>query len=56
MESNQKEGSIKIDEINLLPLDEVTTIQIVADSFGMPPTQANELGKHVFNKTQGNFL
>ncbi len=50
----KKEGSIKIDEINLLPLDEVTTIQIVADSFGMPLTQANELGKHVFNKTQGN--
>ncbi|MBK9680772.1 MAG: AAA family ATPase [Saprospiraceae bacterium] len=49
-----KKENVNVVEIDLKPLDEDTTIQIVADSFGMSLDQANELGKHVFIKTQGN--
>lgn len=49
----QKENT-KITIIDLQPLNESTTIEIVADSFGMSKEKAAELGKHVFFKTQGN--
>lgn len=49
----QKENT-KITTIDLQPLNESTTIEIVADSFGMHKDQATELGKHVYYKTQGN--
>ena len=39
--------------IHLEPLDLQTTIQITADSFGMTPEEAKELGRHVYGKTQG---
>jgi predicted ATPase/signal transduction histidine kinase len=40
--------------IHLEPLDIQTTIQITADSFGMKKKEADELGRHVYSKTQGN--
>ena len=43
-----------IKTIHLESLDIDTTVQITADSFGMPVTKATELGSHVFSKTKGN--
>ncbi|MFZ1748620.1 MAG: adenylate/guanylate cyclase domain-containing protein [Saprospiraceae bacterium] len=45
---------VLIESIELKPLDERTTTQIVADSFGMQIGQAEGLGNHVFKKTKGN--
>lgn len=49
-----KAEKVDVTEIQLLPLDQDTTIQIVADSFGMSEAQAADLGKHVYTKTKGN--
>ncbi|MEE4285340.1 MAG: AAA family ATPase, partial [Mariniphaga sp.] len=43
-----------IKNIHLNPLNQETTCQITADSFGMENSEANELGRHVFAKTKGN--
>ncbi|MEP7267067.1 MAG: adenylate/guanylate cyclase domain-containing protein [Saprospiraceae bacterium] len=52
---HQLEGeNIPVLDIELMALDEDTTINIVADSFGMPLVSAKELGKLVFDKTKGN--
>ncbi|MBK9735517.1 MAG: AAA family ATPase [Saprospiraceae bacterium] len=45
---------VSFEEILLKPLDQETTIKIVAESFGMDMTQAQDLGTHVFSKTRGN--
>lgn len=49
-----KAGSINIHEIRLNQLDENTTIQMVADSFGMAVNDARELGQITYKKTSGN--
>ncbi|HNR07349.1 MAG TPA: adenylate/guanylate cyclase domain-containing protein [Saprospiraceae bacterium] len=49
-----KGEQVKVMDIRLQPLDQNTTIQIVADSFGMPEAQATDLGLHVYAKTKGN--
>ncbi len=49
-----KKENVQVQEIEILPLDRTTTIQIVADSFGMAIDTAKELGEHVYKKTQGN--
>ena len=49
---NESTGQVKI--IHIKSLNQETTSQITADSFGMDQVQANELGKHVFTKTKGN--
>ncbi|MBL0025591.1 MAG: AAA family ATPase [Saprospiraceae bacterium] len=49
----KKEG-INLEELRFQPLDNSTTIQIVADSFGIPLKAAKELGNHVYFKTKGN--
>lgn len=43
-----------ITTIDLQPLHQNTTIEIVADSFGIDLQEAKELGQQVFTKTQGN--
>jgi len=48
----ESDGFVK--SIHLEPLNLETTIQITADSFGMTPDKAHELGVHVFSKTKGN--
>ena len=48
-ESGAHVKSVYIDSLN-----QETTNQITADSFGMNFTQAEELGRHVFTKTKGN--
>ncbi|MBC7884324.1 MAG: AAA family ATPase, partial [Saprospiraceae bacterium] len=49
-----KKENVYIEEISLQPLDQSTTIQIVADSFAIPLNDAKELGRHVYSKTKGN--
>jgi histidine kinase len=49
-----KKAGTPVQEILLQPLDLPTTVQIVADSFGMNISEAGNLGKHVFLKTKGN--
>ena len=49
----QESGGI-VKSIKLKPLDQETTNQITADSFGMGHIQADELGRQVFEKTNGN--
>ncbi len=48
-----KDG-IFIEDIQLQPLNEETTIHIVADSLGIPKKEAKTLGEHVYSKTKGN--
>ena len=49
-----KESKAKIKTIELKPLNEETTSQIVADSFGMGIEQSRQLGSQVYDKTKGN--
>ncbi len=49
---NESEGHVRT--IHIKPLNQKTTCQITADSFGMIEDRANELGKQVFSKTKGN--
>jgi predicted ATPase/class 3 adenylate cyclase len=49
-----KSTSVVLNEIQLRELDEKTTTQLVADSFGMNTKQAKELGNIAFRKTSGN--
>lgn len=49
---NESNGEVRFIQIG--PLNQETTGQIIADSFGMNQIQANQLGEHVFNKTKGN--
>lgn len=44
----------RIKTLHIKPLNEETTCQIVSDSFGMEKSVADDLGKHVFEKTKGN--
>lgn len=49
-----EESKGKVYNIHLKPLNEETTCQIVADSFGMNTKQSARLGAQVFDKTKGN--
>ncbi|MEO5581356.1 MAG: GAF domain-containing protein, partial [Saprospiraceae bacterium] len=49
-----KKEKVVVREIELSPLDNSTTIQIVADSFGMSLEVAGEIGNHIYQKTKGN--
>ena len=49
---NESKGLVKT--IELKPLNQETTNQITADSFGMNMIQAEELGRQVYAKTKGN--
>jgi histidine kinase len=49
-----KSNGIALNEIKLKELDEKTTIQLVADSFGMSAADAKELGQITYSKTGGN--
>lgn len=48
----ESKGLVKT--IELKPLNQKTTNQITADSYGMDKFQAEELGQQVFSKTKGN--
>ena len=48
------ESNCLVKVIQLNPLNQETTSQIIIDSFGMDKTRAEELGNHVFAKTKGN--
>lgn len=49
-----KSHSIDLHEIRLNQLNEYTTIQLVADSFGLSNDAAKELGQITYKKTNGN--
>jgi histidine kinase len=48
------ESKCQVKVIHIGPLNQETTSQITADSFGMNEVQSFELGQHVFTKTKGN--
>ena len=48
------ESNCLVKVIQLNPLSQETTGQIIIDSFGMEKARAKVLGKHVFAKTKGN--
>ncbi len=48
------ESNAQVRVIHIGPLNQETTSQITADSFGMDKDQANALGLQVFSKTKGN--
>jgi histidine kinase len=48
------ESGAHVKSVHLEPLNQETTNQITADSFGMNYEKAEELGRHVFTKTNGN--
>ena len=48
------ESGAHVKSVHLEPLNQETTNQITADSYGMSIAKAEELGRHVFTKTKGN--